>query len=67
MQGFIVFEFAPPIQWKPVYEHEYGSRYYRIVWLLFSITFVRNMNWTSFIAPLLEDQDDNDPERPLWI
>ena len=51
MSGFIVFEYAPPVQWKPTKETYRGDvlSSTRYVWFWFSVTFVRNTKWTDFL------------------
>ena len=51
MKGFFVFEFAPPVQWKPSKETYRSTELNmtRIIWLWFSVTLVTGMKWTDLL------------------
>ena len=63
MNGFVVFELAPPFTWKIKTEH--AEDLHRWIWLWFSFTIVMGHRWSDFLILLLNQEPDKETHEIL--
>ena len=63
MKGFVVFELAPPVRWRPTFEKVGPIR--RFVWLWFSVSIILGWKWTDFIHTLSKTSTEEEFVRTL--
>jgi len=63
VKGFIVFELAPPVRWRPKLEKSGPMR--RFMWLWFSVSIIPGWKWTDFLHTLSKDCTEEEFVRTL--
>lgn len=62
MKGFVVFEVAKPVRWKPTYNRFVNIR--RVKWLWLAVSLVVGMTIAEYCTPAPELDED---EKEIWF